>query len=204
MAVNLSRFGRLRSDGMRVKETIQKDYLTPKETADMLRVSPITIRVWAQKGFLAASTTVGGHRRFERDEVERFARDKGIELVRNTAVRALIVDDDDDHRELVVDVIMEFLPDVVLETAKDGFEAGQKIGTFRPTVVILDLMMPGVDGFKVCRTIKQSEATAHVRVIGMTGFLTDENVRKVKFAGAELCMEKPLNFARLVEIIRTT
>ncbi|MFL0811159.1 MAG: response regulator [Agarilytica sp.] len=178
-----------------------KDYLTPKETADVLRVSPITIRVWAQKGLLKASTTAGGHRRFERDEVERFAREKGIEILQDTEVRALIVDDDIDHLELLTDVFKERLPEIVIDTARDGFEAGQKVAAFKPHVVLLDLLMPGMDGFKACRHIKETTDSKNVRVIAMTGFMSDENVRKIKHAGAEVCLEKPLDIAKLISLL---
>ncbi len=178
-----------------------KDYLTPKETADVLRVSPITIRVWAQKGLLKASTTAGGHRRFEREEVERFARDKGIEITQDTEVRALIVDDDIDHLELLADVFAERLPEIVIETARDGFEAGQKVASFKPHIVLLDLLMPGVDGFKACRSIKENDANNNVRVLAMTGFMSDENVRKIRHAGAEVCLEKPLDIAKLITLL---
>ncbi|WP_086934214.1 response regulator [Agarilytica rhodophyticola] len=179
-----------------------KDYLTPKETADVLRVSPITVRVWAQKGLLKASTTAGGHRRFEREEVERFAREKGIELSEDTEMRALIVDDDLDHLELLADVFKEHLPDVVIETARDGFEAGQKVASFKPKVVLLDLLMPGVDGFKACRSIKENASSKDVRVIAMTGYMSDENVRKIKHSGAEVCLEKPLDIPRLIALLQ--
>lgn len=179
-----------------------KDYLTPKETADVLRVSPITVRVWAQKGLLKASTTAGGHRRFEREEVERFAREKGIEILEDNEIRALIVDDDLDHLELLKDVFREHLPMIVFETARDGFEAGQKVASFRPKVVLLDLLMPGVDGFKACRSIKENPDTEKTRVIAMTGFMSDENVRKIKHAGAEVCLEKPLDISRLIALLK--
>ena len=52
-----------------------KPYLTPNEVASLFMVSPITVRQWAQKGLLKAEVTVGGHRRFLRGEVERFARE---------------------------------------------------------------------------------------------------------------------------------
>lgn len=181
------------------KET--KDYLTPKETADVLRVSPITVRVWAQKGLLKASTTAGGHRRFERSEVERFAREKGIEILADTEMRILIVDDDPDHLELLIDVFEESLPDANVNTARDGFEAGQKVASFKPGVILLDLLMPGVDGFKACRSIKENAESENVRVIAMTGFMSDENVRKIKHAGAEVCLEKPLDMAKLISLL---
>lgn len=179
-----------------------KDYLTPKETAIVLRVSPITVRVWAQKGLLKASTTAGGHRRFEREEIERFAREKGIEITEDLEVRILIVDDDLDHLELLSDVIREHLPEIVFDTARDGFEAGQKVASFKPRIVLLDLLMPGVDGFKACRSIKENTEFKTVRVIAMTGYMSDENLRKIKHAGAEICLEKPLDVSKLVELLQ--
>ena len=56
-----------------------KAYLTPNEVAELLMVSPITVRSWAQKGLLVAKVTPGGHRRFLKSDVERFVRESGAD-----------------------------------------------------------------------------------------------------------------------------
>ena len=56
------------------KDPKDRPYLTPTEVANWMMVSPITVRGWAQRNLLQAEVTPGGHRRFRREEVERFAR----------------------------------------------------------------------------------------------------------------------------------
>lgn len=183
------------------EESGNKPYLTPNEVAQWMMVSPVTVRGWAQKGLLQAEVTPGGHRRFRRDEVERFARqwnpggNKG-------PLRVLIVDDD----RAVVGFLKELLEGeddahVLVESAHDGFEAGRKIHTFLPDVVLLDLMMPGIKGTDVCRQIKQLPGHADVRVIAMTGYLSPQSEAELLAAGAECCLAKPLDTPRLLSLL---
>lgn len=73
-----------------------KAYLTPNEVAELLIVSPVTVRSWTKKGLLVAMVTPGGHRRFLKSEVERFVRESGAGQagVKSSALRVLIVGDD--------------------------------------------------------------------------------------------------------------
>ncbi|MBK8959632.1 MAG: response regulator [Proteobacteria bacterium] len=182
-----------------------KPYLTPNEVASLFMVSPITVRQWAQKGLLKAEVTVGGHRRFLRAEVERFARDHRLAGTRADSqsghARLLVVDDD---RQLV-GYIRELLSDIdnlEVETAYDGFDAGTKMQVIRPHIVLLDLMMPGLNGFEVCQRIKADHLTRDTRVITMTGFASSENTGRSIAAGAERCLSKPLNPEALLAFVR--
>lgn len=180
-----------------------KSYLTPNEVADLLMVSPVTVRQWAQKGQLHALTTPGGHRRFTRQEVERFAREYGIALQPSTDgnLRILVVDDDAQFAGYLVELLTGLSSDVVVETACDGFEAGRKIVTFQAHVVLLDLMMPGMNGFEVCRMLKTEPATKATRIIALTAYPSPENVDLILAAGAESCLGKPLDPDTLLSAI---
>ena len=184
-----------------------KPYLTPNEVATLFMVSPITVRQWAQKGLLQAEVTVGGHRRFLRNEVERFARDHGLSGARaasqGSQARLLVVDDD---RQLV-GYIRELLCEIgnlQIETAYDGFDAGTKMQVIRPHIVLLDLMMPGLNGFEVCQRIKADHLTRATRVITVTGFASSENTGRSVAAGAERCLSKPLDPEALVNMVSDT
>jgi excisionase family DNA binding protein len=183
------------------EELFNQPYLTPNEVAQWMMVSPVTVRGWALKGILQAEVTPGGHRRFRREEVERFARqwnpagNKGPK-------RVLIVDDD----RSVVGYLKELLDDgtdrFVVETAYDGFEAGRKVHSFTPDILLLDYMMPGLKGSEVCRQIKQLPGHADVRVIVMSGYITPETEAEMLAAGAECCLGKPVDASRLLQIMQ--
>lgn len=178
-----------------------KSYLTPNEVAALLMVAPGTVRVWSEKGLLHAQTTVGGHRRYAKEEVERFVRERDAAQASPASLRVLIVDDDPAVPRYLA-AWLGGLDGIVVETAQDGFEAGKQLYAFKPDVVLLDLMMPGLDGFQVCRMIKEDAATRHVRVLALTGRPTAENVVGILAAGAEACLAKPIDEAALLAAIR--
>ncbi len=182
------------------EELKHKPYLTPQEVAEWMLVSPVTVRGWAQKGLLQAEVTPGGHRRFRREEVERFAR-QWNPAGNKGPLRVLIVDDD----RAVVGFLKELLEGgdhaVVVEVADNGFEAGGKVHTFLPDVVLLDLMMPGIRGSEVCRQIKLLPGHTEVRVIAMSGYLTPDNEAELLAAGAEVCLPKPIDTVRLLGLL---
>ena len=182
---------------MGVRSVTERDYLTPNEVATLLRVSPITVRQWAQKGLLQAQTTAGGHRRFSRGVVERFARDRGVEIVRQRP-GLLIVDDNRSFNDYLAALFRVELPELDIHCAYDGFEAGRLVVLHKPTVVLLDVMMPGVDGTEVCRRLKEDPETARIRVVAMTGFHSPEVEKKMLAAGAEVLLRKPFSSAEVL------
>lgn len=172
----------------------EKNFLTPNEVATLLMVSPITVRQWAQKGLLEARTTAGGHRRFSREVVEAFARERGIDIARpETPPRLLIVDDDRQLNAYLVALFDAQAPTLEVFSAFDGFEAGRLVQSRKPSVVLLDIMMPGVDGIEVCRSLKADPETAHIRVVAMTGYHTPEVEKKALAAGAQVLLKKPFS-----------
>ncbi|HEC18388.1 MAG TPA: response regulator [Gammaproteobacteria bacterium] len=180
-------------------------YLTPNEAASRLMISPVTLRHWALAGKLAFVTTPGGHRRFAEDDIERLAAQHSLAgggvLGDSQTQRILIVDDDTQLCGFLVELLQGLPDSVQTDVATNGFEAGQKLHTFRPHTVLLDLMMPGMNGFEVCRQIKQDPETQDVRVVVMTGYHIPENVNKAIEAGAEACLAKPLDKIQLFKAI---
>lgn len=170
--------------------------LTPTEAATRLSVSPITLRKWADKGLIKVITTLGGHRRYPLAEVERLLRRQSHQG--ESPLKIMIVDDD----RFVSEILQEFLSSlsltVVVEIANDGFEAGRKLTIFMPDIILLDLMMPGLNGFDVCQRVKKDPATARIRVIAMTGYPTEENIKRILSAGAEACLAKPVEHSELL------
>jgi excisionase family DNA binding protein len=181
----------------------KKLYLSPGETAKILGVTPATLRGWTNRGRLRAETTEGGHRRYPVSEVLRLAKRNGIELhlPEDLSLRVLVIDDDQQFTQFIEEVL-EDIPEVSLvEVAHSGYVAGNMIPRFKPDVVLLDLKMPGLDGFEVCELIKADIETRFIRVIAMSGFCTEESRREIIQAGAETCLAKPFSVASLQQAL---
>lgn len=174
-------------------EADRKKYYTPREVADFLKISPVTVRQLSQKGELESVTTPGGHRRYLFRHIEAFARQRNIPLaLKATAgLRVLIVDDDEQLVQYIKELLMECKQIDEIRIANDGFRAGVLLYTFEPHIVLLDLRMPYVDGFSVCRDIKSGNLTEGIRVIAMSGFYSNDNFEHIIDAGAEACLMKP-------------
>jgi len=180
-----------------------KKYLAPNEVAELLMVSTESVRQWSQKGWLKAETTPGGHRRYLRQNVERFARERGYiqtDSEKNN-LRILVVDDDRQFASYLEELLGGLDDNITVKVVNDGFSAGAQVFSFRPDIILLDLMMPALNGFEVCKLLKEDVATHSIRIIAMTGFPTDENVRGILSMGAEHCLSKPIDTAKLFEAI---
>jgi excisionase family DNA binding protein len=176
----------------------EKAVFTTFEAAKLCHVSPLSIINWVNAGRLPAFRTPGGHRRIRRDDLARFMRENGIPLPEDLRdgsgrPRVLVVDDEASIREVIA-ASLASRPTQPYEvmTAADGFEAGRLVATFRPDVVLLDLRMPGLDGFQVCRTIKADPETSSTIVIALTGYHTPDTEARIVECGAVRCLAKPI------------
>jgi excisionase family DNA binding protein len=165
-------------------------FLTTGEVAAALHVTIPTIKRWIREGRLNAVRTAGGHHRIAEDELTRFQVSHRIPAPVEEPIRVLVVDDDAKLRE----VLMETLaldPRYRVEMAADGYEGLIKVGTVRPHVLVLDIRMPGLDGYQVCRQIKGDPLTSETKILAITGF-ADAPARELMFeAGADAFLEKP-------------
>lgn len=144
-------------------------------------------------------STAGGHRRFLPDEIERFARERGItSTAAQRPRRVLIADDDAMFREILESAINKAMPDVELHVAADGFEAGLMTQSVRPDVFLLDLNMPGLDGLDVCRRLRASPETRDARIVIITGLLTPEVSKEIAAAGADAAVEKAADVSNIL------
>lgn len=179
------------------KKLSVKNYLTPKEVSELLMVSTAAIRLWAQSGDLKARVTAGGHRRFKLEDIKAFAIKKKIQLnsdtIGNGNTKILIVDDDAHFTEFLKILLEREIKNVEVEISLDGFDAANKLNEFSPTIMLLDLRMPGLDGFQVCHHVKQNPLQSHIRVIAISGNVTEEDIEKIKSMGAETCLSKPID-----------
>ena len=180
-------------------QTSPDTLLTPKEAAAQLGVAPVTIRLWAQENKLPFTMTPGGHRRFRQGDIDNFVKQHMNRQAPSLSV--LIVDDNEEHAEFLAEYIHLMNKGINTAIAYDGFEAGQLVYEMKPDLILLDLIMPGMDGYAVCQRIKNNPATQNIRIIAMTGFSTPENIERILMAGAEVCLSKPINTQQLTEIL---
>ena len=173
--------------------------LTTGDVAEHCQVTHHTVVNWIHGGKLKASTTPGGHHRILARDFAAFLQEHDLPPLEEGPAdrrKVLVVDDD----PALVEVVVEFLGETgeyELAEASDGFDAGIQLTRFAPDLVILDLMMPHLDGFKVCRRIKSNRETEHVKILVLTGFASDENVRRALGCGADCCVAKPVRMADL-------
>ena len=117
-------------------------------------------------------------------------------------VRVLVVDDEPALTQMITRALNASAPQYEVHEAHDGFRAGQIMATLKPDVVLLDLRMPGVDGFEVCKLIKSQELTRHAAVLAMTAFPSPDSERRIRECGAEAFFTKPLDIDKLLATIQ--
>jgi len=180
------------SESRNGRNSRRAEFLTPNEVADRLLVAPVTVRLWATRGLLPSETTPGGHRRFRTQDVEEFiARRRQLqEQAGNGPSRILLIDDDERYTQALSTVLTARVPGLFVDTAADGFTAGIKCESMRPEVVTLDLRMPGMDGLEVCRLLRSMFGSERLRIVVLSGALTQNNIRRAQEAGASSCVEK--------------
>jgi len=169
--------------------------------AQMLHVDPGSVANWIDQNLLKAHRTPGGHRRVAVDDLIAFLREHKMPVppgLQDTPIRILVVDDEPAITQLVARAISGSHPDYEIVEAHDGFRAGQLLATMKPDVVVLDLRMPGMDGYEVCRLIKSQESTKRADVIAMTAYPSPENQQSILECGARVCLSKPLDMDLLL------
>ncbi|WP_028320277.1 response regulator [Desulfatiglans anilini] len=181
-----------------------RDVFTVYTASQYCNVSSKTIINWIDAGHIKAYRTVGGHRRISREDLEAFMLRQGIPIPQANAdegrkKRILVVDDDPIIVESIVQALEEDAHDYEVISAADGFEAGLQVTHFKPDLLILDIMMPDIKGYEVCRRIKASPETQHVKIIVLSAYLDEEKFNRMTAEGADVCFNKPLPLPQLLE-----
>lgn len=175
--------------------------------AEMLRVDPGSVANWIDQGLLKAHRTPGGHRRVAVDDLVVFLREHKMPIppeVQAAPIRILLVDDEPGITKLIAKALAEAHPEYEVLEAHDGFRAGTILATCKPDVIILDLRMPGMDGFEVCSLIKSQETTRHAEVLAITAHPTPENTKKILDCGARVCLAKPIDMEKLLQEVEAS
>ena len=180
-----------------------KSVFTTGEAADICGLSQQTIIRCFDSGQLDGFRVPGSKfRRIPRDKLIKFMRDNGIPLspLESDKIKVLVVDDDPTVVEMFVDALgADGRFDT--RTAMTGFEAGVEANRFRPDLIVLDYMLPDINGNVVCKTIRQSEDLQQTRVLIISGLINQPEIDLLLEAGADDFIKKPFNIATVMERI---
>ncbi|MBF0619595.1 MAG: response regulator [Candidatus Omnitrophica bacterium] len=170
--------------------------LTTGEIADFCHVTDRAVLKWVDEGKLKAYRTPGNHSRVNVEDFLKFLKEYSMpippELEEDGAgqKKILIVDDD---REMVSAFRRALMGNkkYTIDVAYDGFAAGQKFADFKPDLILLDVKMPGIDGYEVVRRLRADPAGKDVKVIIISGTLDMDSVERIVKAGANDFLSKP-------------
>lgn len=171
---------------------MNKNILSIPQAAEFCSLSRGTIWKYVKTGELKASLTPGRQYRILNKDLELFMREKGMypfAKYQPASKKILIVDDDSQIQKVLTNVLSAQKYETAV--ASDGFEAGVKVTEFKPGLIILDLFMPGMDGFEVCKRIKENPLSSQTKILAITGYDTEENKDRIMEAGADGYMAKP-------------
>jgi len=180
-----------------------KSVFTTGDAAEICGLSQQTIIRCFDNGQLGGFRVPGSRfRRIPREKLVKFMKEHGIPLdaLESDKLKVLVVDDDPDIVELFVDALAK---DGRFETrtAQTGFDAGVEANRFRPDVIVLDYMLPDVNGNVVCRTIRESEDLQHIRILIISGVINKSEVDGLLKAGADDFLKKPFKISAVIDRI---
>jgi excisionase family DNA binding protein len=180
-----------------------KTVFTTGEAAKICKVSQQTIIRCFDSGQLRGFRVPGSRfRRIPREALYRFMKENSIptDALESGRRRILIVDDD----QAVVDLISEVLADdnrFEFKVVNNGFGAGMLANEYHPDLIILDVMLPDINGQVVCELIRKDSAMADIKIICISGMVEEEKIAELKAAGADDFLHKPLDIDELMRRI---
>ncbi len=180
-----------------------KKLYTTGEVAKICNLSQQTIIRCFDAGRVEGFRIPGSKfRRIPHESLIKFmqSNDIPIDALQSGKKKILIVDDDAEIIEMMVDVLVRD-GRFEVKSAASGYEGGIMTEQFRPDLIILDYMLPDVNGNIVCRTIKRNPDFAEIKIIIVSGVVNEEEIEDLKQAGAEEFIKKPFNIAQLIDKI---
>ena len=187
----------------RKSTTLNKTIFTTGEVADICKISQQTVIRCFDSGKLQGFRVPGSRfRRIPREALIKFMKEHAIPLdqLEMGKRRVLVVDDDPAIVEMLVE-LLERDGRFEVQTASTGFDAGIRTKEFQPDVIVLDYMLPDINGNAVCRTIRADKSLQHVKIIIVSGVVNPDDKQKLFDAGADDFLQKPFDIDQLVKRI---
>jgi excisionase family DNA binding protein len=178
-----------------------KTVFTTGEAAKICKVSQQTIIRCFDSGQLKGFRVPGSRfRRIPRDILFKFMKDNSIptDALESGKRKALIVDDDEELVELIRDVL-DSDGRFEVRVANNGFDAGMMVREYRPDILVLDVMLPDINGKEVCQRVRKDSTLEDVKIICISGMVEKDKIGDLKEAGADDFLQKPFEIEQLVE-----
>jgi excisionase family DNA binding protein len=182
-----------------------KDLFTTGEAAEICRVSQQTIIRCFDSGRLEGFRVPGSKfRRIPRQSLIKFMRDNHIPIdqLESGKKKVLIVDDDAEIVELIAEILTRD-GRFEVKTASSGYEAGISTQQYRPDLILLDYMLPDVNGNVVCQTIRKNPEFENIKIIIVSGVVKQDEIDQLLKSGAEDFIKKPFNLDELTDKVKT-
>ncbi len=180
-----------------------KTVFTTGEAAKICKVSQQTIIRCFDSGQLKGFRVPGSRfRRIPREALYRFMKENGIptDALESGRRRILVVDDDPAVVDLITDVLAT---DNRFETrsVNNGFGAGMLAKEYHPDLIILDVMLPDINGKAVCELVRQDPTMSDIKIICISGLVEEDRIAELKQAGADDFLHKPIDIDELIRRI---
>lgn len=198
------------------KSATNEDVLSTREAAERLGVALRTVQLWVEGGVLPAWKTAGGHRRISRVAVERLLEERraalaggGEPVAGDTGgaaagrIQVLLVEDEPQQRELLGMVIRGWGLPIDLRSASDGFDALLQIGRDCPDLLVTDLRMPGMDGFRMVAALRGvGQGYDGMDIVVVTAMSASDIAARGGLPPDVRVFEKPVRYELLEQLVR--
>ncbi len=179
----------------------QRAYTT-FEAAKICHVTHHSIKNWIKQGLIRASRTPGGHYRILEEDLDTFREkyDMFTPRRRSGPKRIMIVDDEQDALDLMERILTT--EGFELVTVNNATEVGLKAAQSTPDLILLDFLMPEVNGFEVCKALKENDQTRHVPIVAVTCLTKEDDIERIFASGADEYLPKPFKVEDLLAKVR--
>jgi len=180
----------------------EKEFST-LEMGRICNVAHTTVINWIERKQLPAHATPGGHRRVYHNDFIAFLKKFNMRIppeLQETEKKpgVLIVDDDAELLAMLARAFKEHAPEFRVRTTRNGMDALMLVGREPPDVIILDVVMPNMDGLAVCKTLKAGEQSKYIKVLVITGKKLTEHQRAYFLDAVDGIFHKPFSAVKLV------
>lgn len=198
---------------------MKEEVCTSRKAAEILKVTPRTIQLWADAGILDSWKTPGGHRRFYLSAVHKLAQEimdgcspalsdskaeqqlaaLSSKKAQFQAAKILVVDDDKTLLRLYDLTINSWGLPIQLRLANDGYQGLVEVGRFNPDLLILDLQMPNIDGFAVVEALEKQQLLDQMYLMIISGLDEASLAEHKPLPVGCTVIQKPIPFLKIRE-----